>query len=236
MLDKLRRRWVEARVSAISRAVRADRLTYLSFQKLRNIERALYRIDADGVQGDCLETGVALGGSAIVIASLMSGDRRFSGYDVFGMIPSPGDRDDDVSHERYRVIARGASQGIGGEEYYGYRADLYRDVVAAFARHDVPVDGERVSLHRGLFEHTLRFSDGNRVALAHIDCDWHDPVRLCLEQIYEVLSPGGYLISDEYHTYGGCRRAVDDFLASHPDVSISTDAESLVMRRSAPGR
>lgn len=231
LLDNLRRRWEQAQVSAISRAVRAEHLTYLSLRKLRNIEQALGTLDAEGVAGDCLEAGVALGGSAIVIASLMGEGRRFAGYDVFGMIPAPGEEDDATSHERYAVIAEGSSRGIGGETYYGYRDDLYDEVVRAFTRHGVPVDGERVALHRGLFEDTLGFEEGRPVALAHIDCDWHDPVELCLERIYEVLAPGGYLISDDYHAYGGCRRAVDDFLATHPDVTVTRDAESLVMRR-----
>ena len=105
-------------------------------------------------------------------------------------------------------------------------------MVAAFERHGLAVDGERIALCRGLFEDTLKFEDGRRVAFAHLDCDWHDPVELCLERIYEVLSPGGFLISDDYHAYGGCRRAVDDFLASHDDVTVVVDDESLVMRRS----
>jgi asparagine synthase (glutamine-hydrolysing) len=231
LLERLRWRWRESRVSPISRAVRADHRTYLSFRKLQNIERALRRIDADDVPGDCLEAGVALGGSAIVIATLMRQDRRFVGYDVFEMIPPPGDKDDEVSHERYRVIAEGTSKGIGGEEYYGYRDDLYEDVVAAFERHGVAVDEERVVLRRGLFEDTMQFEEGERVAFAHIDCDWYEPVKLCLERIYQVLSPGGFIISDDYHDYGGCRRAVDEFLQSHPDVIVTADAESLVMRR-----
>lgn len=231
LLDRIRDRWRRARVSDTSLAVREENLTYLSLTKLRNIEQALETIDADGVEGDCLEAGVALGGSAIVIADRMSEGRRFAGYDVFGMIPPPTEEDDDVSHERYAVIAAGSSRGIGGETYYGYRDDLYDDVVAAFERHGMAVDGERIALHRGLFEDTLRFEADQRVAFAHLDCDWHDPVELCLRRIYEVLSPGGYLISDDYHAYGGCRRAVDEFLASHDDVRVVVDDESVVMRR-----
>ncbi|HHH31664.1 MAG TPA: hypothetical protein ENK57_25405, partial [Polyangiaceae bacterium] len=64
LLDKLRDRWRKARVSPVSLAVRRENLTYLSLTKLRNIEQALQKIDADGVDGDCLEAGVALGGSA----------------------------------------------------------------------------------------------------------------------------------------------------------------------------
>ena len=43
-----------------------------------------------GVHGDFVEAGIALGGSAIVLARLMGADRRFHGYDVFGMDPGAG--------------------------------------------------------------------------------------------------------------------------------------------------
>ena len=91
------------------------------------------------------------------------------------------------------------------------------------------------SLHRGLFEDTLKPSEA--VAFAHIDCDWHDPVGLSLERIHPHLSPGALVVIDDYYAYGGARSAVDQFLAAHPDLRAapSRDREHLVLRR-APGR
>jgi hypothetical protein len=59
-----------------------------------------------------------------------------------------------------------------------------------------------------------------RVAFAHIDCDWFDPVMLCLEQTYRCLSPGGIVILDDYNEFGGCRRATEAFLAGHADMPL----------------
>jgi len=92
------------------------------------------------------------------------------------------------------------------------------------------VDGERISLHKGHFEDTL--TPGGPVALAHIDCDWHDPVSLCLERLYPQLSPGGYLILDDYNDYQGCRTAADAFLAGHDDLEVVSSTSNLVLRRS----
>ena len=44
-----------------------------------------------------MEYGVALGGSAVYLASEGYDRRRFQGYDVFGMIPEPGEQDDEKS-------------------------------------------------------------------------------------------------------------------------------------------
>ena len=55
------------------------------------------------------------------------------------------------------------------------------------------------------------------VALAHIDGDWYESVRTCLERIGPRLSPGGVMVIDDYFHWSGCRTAVDEFLAKHPD-------------------
>ena len=142
-------------VSPISRRVRDKNLTYLSFRKLRNIERCIRIIKMRDMPGDFLEAGVALGGSGVVLATLMPEDRAFHGYDVFGMIPAPGERDGEKPRARYAEITDGRSKGIGDDRYYGYEPDLYERVGGVFASFGVPVDGVRVSLHKGLFEDTL---------------------------------------------------------------------------------
>jgi O-methyltransferase len=224
------------RLSRTARQVLRRNLTYLSPGKLRNIEDCLDAVVRDGVPGDFLEAGVALGGSAVVIASHLDGDRRFHGYDVFGMIPQPGDADPPEVHERYDVIASGHSAGIGGELYYGYRDDLYAHVLASFGSAGVPVDGDRVQLHRGLFEATLKPS--GPVAFAHLDCDWHDAVRLCLERVHPHLSPGAWVVADDYFVYRGARRAVDEFLARHADLEVAPARthEHLLLRCTRPAQ
>ena len=109
------------------------------------------------VPGDVAEFGMALGGSAIVLARHATRrGRGFHGFDVFGMIPPPtSEKDDDKSRDRYRKIATGESRGLGGDLYYGYRDDLYADVCRSFTRFGLEIDNSTVSLHKGLFEETL---------------------------------------------------------------------------------
>jgi asparagine synthase (glutamine-hydrolysing) len=177
------------------------------------------------VPGSTIETGVALGGSAIVIAAA---GREFHGYDVFGMIPSPTADDPPEVHARYAAIARGESKGIGCDVYYGYRDDLFADVVTALATHGFTV-GDRVHLHRGLFEEALH--PAGPVALAHIDCDWFEPVSTSLERIYPHLSPGGFMIIDDYFAYEGCRRATDRFRDWHRDLQVVQAREHLILQK-----
>lgn len=217
-----------------TRAVLRDRLTYLSPQKLHRLEDALAAIERDGIAGDILEFGVALGGSAIILAGHAQNGRNFHGFDVFAMIPPPtSDKDDDKSRERYEVIHSGRSTGIGGDEYYGYRDGLFEDVKASFARHQRPIDGRNIHLHKGLFEETWPKASVERVAFAHIDCDWYDPVKYCLEAVATKLSPGGILLIDDYNDYGGARIAVDEFIANRPDITFEAGPNPILRKSRA---
>lgn len=229
----LKRRLDLARLGSTTRAVLDDRLTYLSVGKLRRLEEAIRR--TAGIPGDVLEFGVALGGSGIILAKGARSDRRFHGFDVFGMIPRPtSEKDDTHSKERYAVIKAGQSQGIGQADiYYGYRTDLLSEVKAAFARHGVTVDDDRIRFHKGLFEDTWPDAPISQVALAHIDCDWYDPVAFCLKSCAEKLSDGGLLIIDDYNDYGGCKTAVDEFLSAHPEYIFEAGPNPILRKTSA---
>src|SRR6185312_11229773 len=113
------------RLSSLARAVKQQKLTYLSDAKLLRLEQALKQ--AAAAEGAFVEFGVALGGSAIMIANAAAAvHQRFFGFDVFGLIPPPtSNKDDARSKERYELIASGHATGIGGDRYYGYRDDLY---------------------------------------------------------------------------------------------------------------
>jgi len=230
-LTALRNRFASEPQSWLARKMRHAKLTYLSRARFHRLETVLDSVLKAGVSGDLMEFGVALGGSAIVIASRSNDQRAFHGFDVFAMIPPPsGEKDGKAAMDRYETIKSGASQGIGGERYYGYRDDLLESVTAAFAANRLPVDGKRIVLHKGLFEDTWASYGGSAIAFAHIDCDWYDPVRFCLESVAEHLSPGGAIVLDDYHDYGGCKAAVDEFLAKRPDFSFD-DGDNVILRK-----
>ena len=129
--------------------VLAEHLSYLDRTALRTLAATVESIEAEGIPGLIVETGTALGGSAITMAAAKSPDRPMKVYDVFGMIPPPGERDGADVHERYATIAGGESKGIGGETYYGYRDDLLAEVTESFARHGVPVAEQPRRAHPG---------------------------------------------------------------------------------------
>jgi Macrocin-O-methyltransferase (TylF) len=208
--------------------VRAENLTYCGRPKLENLVLSAFRVCDEKVPGVFLEAGVALGGSAIVLAHIKDRDRPLELYDVFEMIPPPGTQDGDDAHLRYADIASGSSKGLGSDQYYGYLPDLIDQVKENLRRFGRPVEQHQIKLVQGLFEDTL--SPGP-VALAHIDCDWYDSVKLCIDRIWPRLSPRGVMVFDDYSSYSGCRKAVDEWLATKPEIETIFSDRSIGFRR-----
>ena len=209
------------RHSSAARAVRHarnERLTYLSRPALLDLSEAVLHIEASGLPGAIVEAGCALGGSALVLASAKSRARPLLVFDTFGLIPEPGAADGADVHERYDVIASGRAKGLGPDQYYGYRSDLLTSVHDMLTAHGYAPDVHAIRLVPGLFEATMHL-DGP-VALAHIDCDWHDSVATCLERIAPRLVEGGVMVIDDYDAYSGCRLAVNEFMADRDDFAL----------------
>jgi len=131
------------------------------------------------------------------------------------MIPPPTEEDTSDVHERYKTIAEGKSVGLGGDKYYGYEDGLYEKVQNSLRSFGVKLEEDSVSLIKGLVQETMKLED-TKVAFAHIDVDWYDPVMTCLKRIWPNLSIGGSIILDDYFVWGGCTKATDEFLETIP--------------------
>jgi Macrocin-O-methyltransferase (TylF) len=190
--------------------IQSKNLTYLTEKKLASIADTCKAIVQSGLPGSFIEAGCALGGSAILVATLKNTERPLLVYDVFGMIPPPTKEDTSDVHDRYKTIVEGKSKGIGGDNYYGYEQNLYELVQSNFENFGISCETQSVSLIKGLLQDTMSLDEP--VAFAHIDVDWYEPVMESLMRIFPNLVVGGSIILDDYHDWGGCRKAADEYL------------------------
>jgi asparagine synthase (glutamine-hydrolysing) len=131
---------------SIPARVRAEGLTYLDAAALHDLHQIVQAIERQRLPGLFIEAGCALGGSALVITAAKRPERQFNVYDVFGMIPPPGEKDGEDVQRRYEEIRDGRSKGIKGATYYGYQADLLQNVTATFRRYGFDPDRCHVRL------------------------------------------------------------------------------------------
>jgi hypothetical protein len=194
------------KLSRLARQVRDANLTYLDRKALVELGMAARRAP----QGAVVEAGVALGGSAVMLAAGRRGGVPLLLFDVFATIPAPSVKDGADVKERYEEIRSGRSRGLGGELYYGYRDDLQVEVRDNLERFGFDPSIDDIELIKGRFEDTLRLDEP--VALAHLDCDWYGSVKVCLQRLAPIIVPGGRFVVDDYDHWSGARRAVDEFV------------------------
>ena len=195
--------------------IRQSKLTYLSVKRLVSIVDVCRLIEKEKLPGCFIETGCALGGSTILISKIKHQDRPLYVYDVFGMIPPPSDEDGEYVQKRYETIRQGKSNGIGRDKYYGYEENLYEKVQENLRKFNINEEQHNVSLFKGLLQDTMQIEQP--VAFAHIDVDWYEPVKTCLERIIPNLVVGGSVILDDYQDWSGCRKATDEFFQDKSD-------------------
>lgn len=175
--------------------------TMIGVRRLENLQWCAARVFASGVPGDFLEAGVCQGGAAIFLRALQVAydepHRRMWVADSFQGLPVPTadiDRDYDFSEGRQPWLA--VSEQAVRDNFRTY--DLLSD---------------QVQFLPGWFSDTLPQAPVEQLAILRLDADIYTSTREVLESLYEKVSPGGFVIVDDYHAFHPCRQAVDSFRA-----------------------
>ncbi len=197
-----------------------------------NLLRLLQRLDRDQIPGSVVECGVARGGTAALLSLHTSASpvlRDVWLYDSFEGLPEPTREDGaeavTLSHDRVQGRLVPIGEYVGGLE--DVRSYLFRQC-------RLPQD--RIHLVPGWFQDTLASYGGGPIALAHLDGDWYESVRTCLEALWPSVSPGGYVVVDDYGHWEGARRATREFLARQPGILLHRKGASQAFFRRPPGR
>jgi predicted O-methyltransferase YrrM len=167
--------------------------------RLAGLYDAVRSVARRNIPGDVVECGSARGGSAALMGLALkryAPDRRVWLFDTFAGIPPPTRDDPDVE------IARLYTGSFRGE---------LAEVQKLFVDLDL---GDRASFVKGLFQETVPGSPVGAIAVLHLDGDWYDSVKVCLDHLYDRVTPGGVVQVDDYGHWEGARKAVDEFLAA----------------------
>jgi O-methyltransferase len=193
--------------------------TMISPARIDNVEHAVRTVVADRIPGDFLEAGVWRGGVGILIRALLESlresDRTVWMADSFEGLPAP-------THE--------ADRGLALDANWMLPASL-EEVKANFAGFGLLDD--RVKFVEGYFKDTLGDLAVGPLAVLRLDGDYYSSTIETLDPLYDNVSPGGFVIIDDYGFYEGCRRAVHDFLDSRgltPEL-ISIDDSGVYWRK-----
>ena len=185
--------------------VSAERLT-------TNIESVEY-VDRQQIPGDIVEIGVWKGGS--MLAMLMAHERgvglatrTFHLYDTFeGMTPAAEVDKDCAGNSATSIM----------EKYPTYRCISSLDEVKANIEHYTETVPQ---YHVGDILKNMFVPE--QIAVLRLDTDWYESTKHELATFYDSVSPGGIVIIDDYGHWKGCKKAVDEFLEVHPEITLFT--------------
>jgi hypothetical protein len=104
-------------------------------------------------------------------------------------------------------------------------------VKANFARYDLLDD--QVQFLEGWFKDTLPTAPVESLAVLRLDGDYYESTIQILESLYHKVSPGGFVIVDDYGCIEACRQAVTDFRTANgiDDPIVKVDWTGVYWRR-----
>ena len=172
----------------------------IGVKRLENLRTLTEAALADNIPGDLIETGVWRGGACILMRGLLAAhgisDRKVIAADSFEGLP--------ISDE-----ARFPADAGDTHHKFQQLAIPLETVQAHFAAYGLLDD--QVEFLRGWFTDTLSTLANRRFALIRLDGDMYQSTIEALDNLYDRLSPGGFVIIDDYGAVPACRAAVDDF-------------------------
>ncbi|WP_206605346.1 TylF/MycF family methyltransferase [Methylosinus sporium] len=177
--------------------------------RLDNVQSCVDDVLANGIPGDFIETGAWRGGTTIFMRALLKAygesSRKVWVADSFEGLPKPKNDTDgwDLSDVAYLKVS-------------------LEQVKENFRKFDL-LDGQ-VEFLQGWFCDTLPTAKIDQLSILRLDGDLYSSTMDALENLYHKVSPGGYVIVDDYNSWPSCRKAVHDFLAAR---SLEPEIETI---------
>lgn len=191
------------------------RHTMTSVARMVSLWRQVRYLDALNMPGALVECGVWKGGASalMALAHMSSGParRNLHLFDSFEGLPEP-----DAEHDGNlaRISAYAGGRVSGQLETINKCVGPLSEVQELFES-VVHYPAELLHMHKGWFQDTLPVTSGaiGPIAVLRLDGDWYASTKVCLEHLYELVIPGGFVIFDDYGCWEGARKAAHEFAA-----------------------
>jgi O-methyltransferase len=187
-----------------------DRRCRETFQKFRDYTMVPEEIYAGNLQltlrvkkvsGAVVECGTWRGGMIAGIADILGSDRHYFLFDSFEGLPPAKEIDGEAALAWQRNTS----------------APIYHDNCRASeeeARRAMSMSAAiQYTIVKGWFKDTLPAARVGPVAVLRLDADWYDSTKEILDNLADSVVPGGLILVDDYYTYEGCARAVNECAA-----------------------
>lgn len=178
--------------------------TMIGMPRLNNLQYCVEQVIKQNVPGDLIETGVWRGGAAIFMRAVLAA------YDITNRTVWAADSFQGLPKADAQLHPYDAKMRL---ELCQTLAVSLEEVQTNFKRYDL-LDNQ-VQFLKGWFCDTLPTAPIKQLAVLRLDGDHYESTMDALNCLYPKLSPGGFLIIDDYNVVEGCNRAIHDYRQQH---------------------
>jgi len=154
--------------------------------------------------GSFVECGVAMGG-CLALMKYVADQKKIFGFDSFEGMPNQTIEDGGV-----------------GNKYIGYKCSGDNGEKSVSETFDIMnLSMQNILLIKGWFNETLSKNKHlvGDISVLRVDGDWYESVKCCLDVLYSSVIIGGTIIIDDYDTFPGCKKAVNEFRTNNKITS-----------------
>jgi O-methyltransferase len=169
-------------------------------KKLMSLYASVHYINENNIEGDFVECGVWRGGCCMLMAlsqlkyKSAADKRKIYLYDTFYGMTAPGKKDPWFAHLFKGMGAVSAEEVKRNMRSTGYPEQnivlVQGDVLKTIPAKQTPV----------------------KISLLRLDTDFYESTKHEMEQLFPLISRGGVLMIDDYYSFAGARKAVDEYL------------------------
>jgi len=176
---------------------------YRTVMQVLNIESCIKHVKDNNIDGAFVETGTWTGGaSAYALLSMKRNNicLTYWGFDSFEGMPDPTSDDDSQSISWAGDDPRKLNNA-DREACYTYLSETGYEV-------------SKINLIKGWFDESLVMhkSKVGPIAILRLDGDFYESTKVPLLELYPQVVNGGIVIIDDYGTFEGCKKAIDEIV------------------------
>ncbi len=185
--------------------------TMTSVERMFALYSSVNYVLKNNIKGDFVECGVWRGGSAMLIAKILSKknitDRKIYLYDTFEGMTEPTEKDVDLkgknAKDSYEEILKNSNEP-------GW---CFANLIDVKSNMNLTKFTENNIIYvEGKVENTIpSIVPPSSIALLRLDTDWYESTKHELNHLYPKIENNGVLIIDDYGHWEGCKKAVDEY-------------------------